>query len=154
MKIAIISIGKFENSPQKAVFENYLKRSKWKIDLKEFDIKNSKSLPVDRIKEEEGALILKAVKPSSKIIALDERGKKFTSISFASMISDFALRGDSSISFIIGGANGLSKEVLDKSCLKISLSDMTFPHLMVRSILMEQLYRAESIIAGHPYHRE
>ena len=154
MKISIISIGKFENSPQKAVFENYAKRLKWKIELKEYDLKNSKSLSIDKVKEEEGKIILKSLKPSSKIIALDERGKQFSSISFANIISDFALKGESDITFIIGGANGLSKEVLEKSHLKISFGLMTFPHLMVRSILIEQLYRAQTIISGHPYHRE
>lgn len=154
MKITIISIGKFENSPQKSVFETYLKRLKWKIELKELELKNSKNLSSDELKKGEGELILKALKPSSKIIALDENGKQFKSRDFAKLISDFAVNGDSDLTFVIGGADGLSQEILKKSSLKISLSLMTFPHLMVRAILMEQLYRASTIIDGHPYHRE
>ena len=111
-------------------------------------------MSVDKIKEGEGELILKALKPSSKLIVLDERGKQFGSIAFSKMISDFALAGDSDLTFVIGGSDGLSQEVLKKAGLKISLSTMTFPHLMVRAILIEQIYRAQSIIAGHPYHRE
>lgn len=153
MHISIVSIGKFENNPQKAVYENYLKRLKWKINLREFDLKNSTNLDVDKIKEKEGELILKAIKPSTKIIALDEKGKVFSSLAFAKFISDSAVQGNSDLSFIIGGANGLSEAVLKKAHLKLSLSNMTFPHLMVRSILLEQLYRAQSIISGHPYHK-
>lgn len=154
MRITILSIGKFENSPHKAVFENYLKRLKWKVELRELELKNAQNMSVDKIKEGEGELILKALKPSSKLIVLDERGRQFGSIAFSKMISDFALAGDSDLTFVIGGSDGLSQEVLKKAGLKISLSTMTFPHLMVRAILIEQIYRAQSIVAGHPYHRE
>jgi len=154
MKITIISIGKFENSPHKAVFETYLKRMKWKIELKELDLKNSQNLSVGKIKEGEGELILKALKPSSKLIALDENGKQFSSRNFAKLISDFAVAGDSDLTFVIGGSDGLSEAVLKKASLKISFGLATFPHLMVRAILLEQLYRASTIIDGHPYHRD
>ncbi|MBM5783066.1 MAG: 23S rRNA (pseudouridine(1915)-N(3))-methyltransferase RlmH [Pelagibacterales bacterium] len=154
MKISIISIGKFENSPFKQVFETYLKRLKWKIELKELDLKNSHNFSIEKIKESEADLIIKNLKPNSKVIVLDEHGKQFGSIDFAKMLSDFAVSGDSDLTFIIGGANGLGKEILQKSQIKISLGKMTFPHMMVRVILIEQLYRAQSIIEGHPYHRE
>lgn len=154
MRITILSIGKFENSPHFAVFENYLKRLKWKVELKEIELKNSHNMTVEKIKEGEGELILKAVKPGSKLIVLDEHGKQFGSIAFAKMFADFAVNGDSDLTFVIGGSDGLSPEILKKAQLKISLGQMTFPHLMVRSILIEQIYRAQSIIAGHPYHRE
>ncbi|NBV06510.1 MAG: 23S rRNA (pseudouridine(1915)-N(3))-methyltransferase RlmH [Proteobacteria bacterium] len=154
MRITILSIGKFENSPHKAVFENYLKRLKWKVELRELYLKNSRNLSVEKTKEGEGELILKALKPASKMIVLDEHAEQFTSINFAKLISGFAVAGDSDLTFVIGGSDGLSSTVLQKACLKISFSEMTFPHLMVRAILIEQLYRAQSIIAGHPYHRE
>lgn len=154
MKITIISIGKFENSSHKSVFETYVKRLKWKVELKELELKNSKNLSSDELKKGEGELILKALKPSSKLIALDENGKQFKSRDFAKLISDFAVNGDSDLTFVIGGADGLSQEILKKSSLKISLSLMTFPHLMVRAILAEQIYRASTIIDGHPYHRD
>ncbi len=154
MKISILSIGKFENSPHKVVFENYLKRLKWKVDLKELELKNAHNFSVEKIKEEEGALILKALKPSSKLIVLDEKGKEFSSRNFSKLISDFGVSGDSDLTFVIGGSDGLCAAVLQKASLKISLGLMTFPHLMVRSILIEQLYRAQTIIDGHPYHRD
>jgi 23S rRNA (pseudouridine1915-N3)-methyltransferase len=154
MKITIISIGKFENSPHRAVFETYLKRLKWKVELKELELKNSKNLSVEENKKGEGDLILKALKPSSKLIALDENGKQFKSRNLAKLISDFAVFGDSDLTFVIGGSDGLASEILQKAALKISFGLATFPHLMVRSILIEQLYRASTIIDGHPYHRD
>jgi len=154
MRVTILSIGKFENSPHRAVFENYSKRLKWKLELKEMDVKNSNNLSVDEKKREEGELLLKAWKSSSKLIVCDENGKQFKSRDFAKLISEFALRGDSDLTFVIGGSDGLSEEILKKAALKISFGLATLPHLMVRSILVEQLYRAQSITEGHPYHRE
>jgi 23S rRNA (pseudouridine1915-N3)-methyltransferase len=154
MKISIISIGKFENSPHKAVFEHYLKRIKWKIELRELELKNSLNLSSNELKNREGELILKALKPQSKLIILDENGKDFSSRNFAKLFADFALQGDSNLTFVIGGSDGLSDELKSQAQLKISLSKLTFPHLMVRAILIEQIYRAQSIIAGHPYHRD
>lgn len=154
MRISIISIGKFENSPHKSVFEEYIKRSKWKVELKELDLKNAKSLSSSELKKGEGELILKNIKPQSKLIVLDENGKQYKSRAFAKLLSDYAIQGDSDVTFIIGGSDGLSEEILKKASLKISLGLMTLPHLMVRSVLMEQLYRVQTIIDGHPYHRD
>ncbi len=154
MKITIISIGKFENSPHKAVFETYLQRMKWKVSLKELELKNSQNLSVEKIKELEGDLIFKTLRPSSKLIALDEHGKQFSSRAFEKILSDYAVNGSSDFTFVIGGADGLSKFVLEKASLKLSLGLITLPHLMVRSILIEQLYRAFTITTNHPYHRD
>ncbi len=153
MKITILSIGKFENSPHKAVFEAYLKRMKWSIDLKEIELKNSNNLSDQQIKTLEAKLLIKSIKSGSIAIALDENGKQFSSNQFAKMLSDFSLHGDSNLCFMIGGAHGLGSEILNMAKLKISLGLMTFPHIMVRSMLLEQLYRAQTIIGGHPYHK-
>jgi 23S rRNA (pseudouridine1915-N3)-methyltransferase len=153
MRITILTVGKFENSPHKLVFENYLKRLKWKIELKEIELKNSQNFSIAKIKNAEAELILKAYKPNSKLILLDEKGQQFSSKNFAKLIADFGVNGFSDLTFVIGGADGLAEELLQKSNLKISLGLMTLPHLMVRSILIEQIYRAQTIIEGHPYHR-
>ena len=154
MRISIISIGKFENSPHKAVFEHYIKRLRWKIDLLELDLKKSNNLSSDKIKEGEGALILKAWRKGSRLIALDEHGKQYDSRSFSKLITDAATYGDSDLTFVIGGSDGIAQAILEKATLKISLGKMVFPHLMVRSMLAEQLYRAQTIAQGHPYHRD
>jgi 23S rRNA (pseudouridine1915-N3)-methyltransferase len=154
MKITIISMGKFENSPFRAVFETYVKRIKWKIELRELELKNAQNLSSQELKSREAALILKDLKSQSKLIVLDENGKEYKSREFAKMLANFAVQGDSNITFVIGGSDGLAEEILQKSVIKISLGLMTFPHLMVRAILIEQIYRAQTIIEGHPYHRD
>jgi 23S rRNA (pseudouridine1915-N3)-methyltransferase len=154
MRIRILSIGKFENSPHKTVFDHYLKRLKWKVELKELELRNSDKLSSPERKKGEGELILKTLKPSSKLIICDENGEQFTSQNFAKLISNFALHGSSDLTFVIGGSDGLGEEILQKSKSKIAFGKMTLPHLMVRVILIEQLYRAQTIIEGHPYHRQ
>jgi 23S rRNA (pseudouridine1915-N3)-methyltransferase len=154
MKINILSIGKFENSAHKLVFENYLKRLKWKVELREIDLKNSDKLSILERKKGEGELILKNYKPDSQMIICDENGLQPTSQEFAKMLADFGLQGKSNITFVIGGSDGLSAEILQKAKYKIAFGKITLPHLMVRCVLIEQLYRAQTIIEGHPYHRQ
>jgi len=154
MNINIVSVGKFNKSPLLDLFNNYTKKTPWKVSLVELEVKNSNSLEIDKKKDLEGKLILKNIGKSSKIIVLDENGKQHKSKEFASLLNNFAINGDSNITFVIGGADGLSDEILNKSANKISFSKMTFPHLMVRVILAEQIYRANLIINNHPYHRE
>ena len=153
MKITILSIGKFDKSLYRELFEYYLKRLKWKIELKEIEFKNTKSYEESKIKHEEGALLLKYFHNFSKIIVLDERGKQYSSIEFATILENFNVAGDSNIAFVIGGAFGLSEEVKNKADILLSISKMTLPHLMVRSFLIEQIYRASTIISNHPYHK-
>lgn len=153
MRISILAIGKFENSSHYTLFADYAKRLKWKFELKELELRNARNLRVPQVKSGEGKLILQALKPNSKLIALDEQGKEFSSQNFAKLLSDFALRGESDLTFVLGGANGLSSEVLQKASMQLSLGKMTLPHLLARVILIEQIYRAETIISGHPYHR-
>ena len=154
MKISIISIGKFENSPIKAVFENYMKRIKWKVELKELELKNAQNLSSQELKNREAALILKEIKPGSKLIILDEKGGEYKSRDFAKMLSNLAVQGESHFTFVIGGSDGLADEILKMPAIKLSLGLMTFPHLLVRAMLLEQIYRAQTIIEGHPYHRD
>ncbi len=153
MKITILSIGKFDKSPYRELFEYYLKRLKWKIELKEIEFKNTKSFEESKIKHEEGVLLLKNLHNFSKIIVLDERGKQFSSPEFANILENFNVTGDSNIAFIIGGAFGLSDDVKNKADILLSISKMTLPHLMVRGFLIEQIYRASTIISNHPYHK-
>lgn len=153
MKITIISISKFENSEFRKIFEEYQKRMN-SVELKEIEFKKSKNLPVSSIKKQEAELIEKNLSKNSIIIALDENGQTANSQEFAKILEKYSLNGNSNIDFIIGGAFGLDKSILNKANKIISLSKMTFPHLMARIILIEQIYRAKSIISGHPYHKE
>ncbi len=153
MKITIISISKFENSHFKTIFQDYQKRLP-NLTLKEIEFKKTKSMPIEKIKEQESNLILKNLNKNSIIISLDENGIQYKSTEFAKLLENYSINGNSNIDFIIGGAFGLSKNILEKSHKIISLGKMTFAHLMVRIMLIEQIYRANSIISGHPYHKE
>lgn len=152
MNITIASIGKFRNSPYQAIFDLYLKRLPWKVELKELEIKSK--LNVEIQKQKEGLLLLDAVKSCHFIIVLDEKGHELNSRELAKFISDLRSHGNSHLGFIIGGSDGVCESVKAKAHKIISLGKVTFPHLMVRSILAEQLYRSYSIISNHPYHRD
>ena len=118
------------------------------------ELKKVSALSEEQIKEKEGALILKNVGPQDMLVLLDERGKEFRSLEFASWLEKQMAGGAKSLVFVIGGAYGFSKEVYAMASGKISLSKMTFSHQMVRTIFAEQLYRACAILKGEPYHHE
>lgn len=117
------------------------------------DIKNAQSLSFDQQKQKEAEGILKMLQPSDYVVLLDEHGKEFRSIEFASWLQkkSFSARR---LVFIIGGPYGFAQSVYDRASEKISLSKMTFSHQMVRLIFLEQLYRAMTILKGEPYHHE
>ena len=145
MRVLIAAIGKAKASPEHQLYTDYIKRLKWKMDCREF---------AGAGKEREGELLLNACKGYEKLIALDESGKPLSSREFAQTISNWQQQGASSFAFIIGGADGLSDEVLKKSHLVWSLGRVTWPHMLVRALLAEQLYRAWSLLNNHPYHRD
>ena len=117
------------------------------------ELKNVSALSKDQIKTAEGKLILKALKDSDDLILLDERGKEFRSVEFADWLQRKFQNGRDLV-FVIGGAYGFSQEVYSRAGGMISLSKMTFSHQMVRTIFVEQLYRALTILKGESYHHE
>ena len=153
MKITIAAIGKGHRStPTFSLFEEYRKRTPWKIELKEMEEK--RNLPSSQLKESESKMLLDSVSCSSIMVALDENGKNISSKDFASMILSWQNEGHNHISFLIGGALGHGKEVLNRANTKLSFGNMTWPHMLVRSMLSEQIYRAYTIINNHPYHKD
>ena len=119
------------------------------------ELRNTASLGREQIKAREGELLLKHVRPSDFVVLLDERGRKFRSVEFAAWLQDrMSHSAGADMVFVIGGAYGFSPEVYGRADAKMSLSDMTFSHQMVRTIFAEQLYRAFTIIRGEPYHHE
>lgn len=117
------------------------------------DIKKRAALPLETGKQKEGEVLLKSVRPSDYLVLLDEKGSSFRSLAFAEWIRGRFQQGKDVV-FAIGGAYGFSKEVYARADFKISLSDMTFSHQIIRVIFAEQLYRALTIINGDPYHHE
>jgi len=152
MRVLVLAIGKCGKSPEKDLIERYKTRLPWKLEIRELAEKRGGS--ADDCKEKEADLILAAIPDGAKVVALDERGKTLSSAALASTVSDWQNQSISTLVFIIGGADGLSKRVRQSADLVISFGAMTWPHMMVRAMLAEQVYRIWSIIQGHPYHRE
>ena len=146
MKINILTIGKLKEKYLIDAVNEYRKR------LKNFCTLEIIELPEQRTIELEGEMLLKRISPESFKIILDVHGKEISSENFAKKISDLALNGQSNLTFVIGGAFGISEELRQVADFKLSLSKMTFTHQMTRLILIEQIYRAFKIIHNEPYH--
>ena len=152
MKFNILSIGKFKEPAYETLFYEYKKRMNFDINLRELNLK--KNLEGEKLKEEEGKLLLQnAGNNNSRIVSLDERGKIITTQEFCTLITRYQNEGINDLNFIIGGSDGLSQEVRDRSNYILSFGKMVFPHLMVRVMLIEQLYRVYTLQNGHPYHK-
>ncbi len=156
MKICLLTVGKTDTGWVREGLETYTSRlgRYVKFSVKEIpELKNASSLSKAQVKDKEGSLILASIGPKDMVILLDEHGKEYTSVEFAKEVERFTASGKN-IVFVIGGAYGFSDEVYNRSDGKVSLSKMTFPHQMVRTVFTEQLYRAFTIIKGEPYHHE
>lgn len=145
MSVTVYAVGKLKRGPETELVTRYQTRLKrLKTTLREFPERESKV--------REGADLLAALSGSSFVIALDERGEDMTSPDFTRMLGERLDQGQS-LSFIIGGADGLSDDVRERADRLIRFGRLTWPHQLVRGLLLEQIYRAETILLGHPYHR-
>ena len=156
MKIMLLVVGKTTDIHIDSLIQEYLKRLTHYVPFALQvipEIKNTKALTADQQKQAEGELILRAISPSTKMILLDEHGKEFRSIEYAEYLQKAMLSGQD-IVFVVGGPYGFSDAVYQRANGKISLSEMTFSHQMVRLFFVEQTYRAMTILRGEPYHHE
>jgi len=153
MQISVIAVGRMQRGPEQALLEEYFKRLPWKTNIIEIDIKKTAASSTER-KARESEKLLAAVPAGAAIIALDENGKAFSSRAFAKKIDAWQTVGFNSLAFIVGGADGLDQAVLQKADMKLAFGTLTWPHMLVRAMLSEQIYRAWSINTGHPYHRD
>ncbi len=151
MQIIVAAIGKAKPGPEKELFAAYAARLPWRIDLKEIEIK--KEMAVDARRTREGEALLAAIPEGARIIALDERGKAETSEVFAKRLGRWRDDGVRCVAFIIGGADGLDEALRKRADAVLSFGALTWPHMLVRALLAEQVYRAHTILTGHPYHR-
>lgn len=157
MKITLLVVGRTVEKHYIAGINDYLERTKHFIsfDMEVIpELKNTKSLTMEQQKEKEGELILKSLQPGDVVVLLDEGGKEFRSVEFASWIEKKMHTVNKRLVFIIGGPYGFSSKVYQAAQEKISLSKMTFSHQMIRLIFVEQVYRAMTILNGGPYHHE
>ncbi len=149
MKLHIISIGKLSDSFAD-ICKKYQKMTSW--DIKNIELPHSKKSDINEIKKDEANNILKKIPEKSYVIVLDVKGGQLGSIEFSKLLQKQMLNSKE-VTFIIGGAFGLTDNVLEKAHSRISLSAMTLPHQFAKTILMEQIYRAFSILNNHPYHK-
>lgn len=157
MKIKVICIGKTGKKFLEEGEKEYLNRLKHYIPVERIeipDLKNQKNLSIEQIKKQEGELILAKITSGDQLYLLDEHGKMFTSEKFANFLQQRFNQGGKSLTLVIGGAFGFSEEVYKAAIGKISLSELTFSHQMIRMILFEQLYRGMTILKGEPYHHQ
>lgn len=151
MRLTIAAVGRLRAGPEKSLAEDYLKRLKWPVLLREVADERARSTAERRHRE--GQRLLEAVPPGARIIALDPRGEALSSEAFASRLAAWQEGGIADLVFLIGGAEGLAPELRERAELVLSFGPMTWPHQLARAMLAEQLYRAQSILSGHPYHR-
>lgn len=151
MRIQIIAIGRLRNGPVRDMIDDYLRRLDWTVTIRELESKKSGNAKL--VQQDENDLLLNAIPENARIIVLDERGRDMPSIDFAHKIETWQDDGVGDIACIIGGADGLLPELRKRADLCICFGKQTWPHMMVRVMLVEQLYRARQILAGHPYHR-
>jgi 23S rRNA (pseudouridine1915-N3)-methyltransferase len=152
MRITIAAAGRLRGGPEKLLCDQYLKRMTWPVEIRE--IEEKRKLPPDQLRQREAGLLLGCCPDGSVIVALDEKGTQKTSREFATALGRWRDDGESNIAFVIGGAGGLDPDVICRARLRLSFGRMTYPHMLMRGVLLEQIYRAQQILAGHPYHRD
>jgi 23S rRNA (pseudouridine1915-N3)-methyltransferase len=152
MRVTIAAVCRDRSGPARELFDVYCRRCPWPIRLVE--IAQRSAMPPERRLADEGERLLAALPQGAVLIALDERGRLLGSRSFATRIETWRQQGRSDLAFLIGGPDGLAGDLIERADLVLALGRMTWPHRLVRVLLAEQLYRATTILAGHPYHRD
>lgn len=150
MKITVIAVGKAGKGPEADLITEFLRRLPWQLSF--IEVEEKRPLSKARKMESEGNKLLAAIPRESFVIALDKDGKTLSSEVLAKSIEQWRGRHQGLV-FLIGGADGLAKPALQRADFKLSFGPMTWPHLLARTMLMEQLYRAYAIQKGHPYHK-
>ena len=157
MKINLLCIGKTDDKEIKNLINYYLTRlpRHWNFEITEIpDVKNARNLTPDLLKKEEAKLFLNQIENTDLVVLLDEKGKQFASREFAQKLDSYQNNSIKKICFLVGGAYGFSEEMYQRANEKISISKMTFTHQMIRLFFVEQIYRADQILQGKPYHND
>ena len=151
MRILLSAVGKAKAGPELDLFHQYLKRLSPPPVLRE--VEEKRPLAPALLKAREAELLLATVPAGAVVVALDERGRDLGSVAFADKMRLWRDGGTTDLAFLIGGADGHGDAVRERADLLLCLGRMTWPHMLVRALLAEQLWRAHSILTGHPYHR-
>lgn len=150
MDILIAAVGKLRRGPERDIIDIYLRRLRWTVSIREIEVPGQLDPSTRKLRESER--LLDAVPGGAARIALDRTGRNLTSEDFARRLANWRDNGRS-IAFLIGGAEGLDAGVLGEADLTLAFGAATWPHMLARCMLVEQIYRAHEILAGHPYHR-
>ncbi len=151
LKIEVIAVGRLKRGPLFELVEEYEKRLKWSLRIHQIESRYNDS---SQTNIDENQKILEKIDPDAFVVVMDERGGGLRSLDFAQTMQTVEDNGSDKMQFIIGGADGLSEEMRDRANLLLSFGQQTWPHMLARVMLLEQIYRAQQILAGHPYHRE
>jgi 23S rRNA (pseudouridine1915-N3)-methyltransferase len=150
MRIRIAAVGRSRRSPEADLCATYIQRiHAWPVEIKEVEAKGSRG----EGQVAEASLLRSAIPAGAFVVCLDPGGKPLGSVQFARLLDRWAGESVRQLAFVIGGADGLSPDLVASAGLSMSLGEMTWPHLLARAMLVEQIYRAQQILAGHPYHR-
>ncbi len=152
MRIFIAAVGRARRGPEGALYEHYAQRIAFPLTLRE--VEEKRPLPAARLKAREGELLMAALPAGALKVALDRGGRNLGSRELARLLGTWRDEGIRDVAFIIGGAEGLDKALVEGADLVLALGAMTWPHLLARAMLAEQIYRAQCILEGHPYHRQ
>jgi 23S rRNA (pseudouridine1915-N3)-methyltransferase len=152
MKISVIAVGRLKAGPEKDLFDTYAKRITWPFEV--IEVIEHRKVTGEQLKQREGVLLSSKIPDGAMVIALDERGRELTSRELAGKIEGWQDNAVRDLVFIIGGADGIDGALKQSADLSISLGRMTWPHMLVRTLIAEQVYRAQCIASGHPYHRD
>lgn len=159
MRIIVIAVGRLKQGPERELAAAYRKRAEAVgrtlgiRDIEIIEIRESRAQDAERRRVEESIAVANVIPAAAAIAILDERGDNLDSIMLATTIRKWREAQASAVCFIIGGADGLAQNLRDRAKLKLAFGAATWPHQLVRIMLLEQLYRAGTILAGHPYHR-
>lgn len=151
MRITVCAVGRMKPGAERELVERYSKRIQWPVEM--IEVEERRKLSDAERKRREHELITAAVPDGCLRVALDERGKSMTSVALSKKLGRWRDDGRD-VAFLIGGAGGLTPELRKSADLVLSFGEATWPHMLARAMLMEQIYRAHEILAGHPYHRE
>lgn len=150
-KVDVIAVTRIRKGAYADLVAEYGGRIRWPLKIHEIE---ARSAEPEKAQAEEQEKILKLLDPHAVVIVLDERGDGLRSLDFAKTIERFSNSGENHFQFVIGGADGLLDDVRSRADILLSFGQQTWPHMLARVMLLEQIYRAQQILCGHPYHRE
>jgi 23S rRNA (pseudouridine1915-N3)-methyltransferase len=159
MRVVVIAIGRVKQGPERELAETFRKRALAigrALSLREIEIveiRESRAADAERRRVEESIAIANVIPQRATIVILDESGENLNSAALAALLREWRAEDRPAVCFVIGGADGLAASLRERAKLKLAFGAATWPHQLVRIMLLEQLYRAASILAGHPYHR-